>query len=481
MHTGAVERGQPLVAGARTSGQTIALTEPATGGVLAHVDEATLEHVDEALARAGEAARGWAEVPAGRRGAVLREAARLLSERAEELARLEARNVGKPIRDARGEVGAAIGALEFYAGAAATLEGQVLPVSAPGLDLALREPVGVCALIVPWNFPLFIAVIKAAPALAAGNPIVIKPAELTPLSALVLGDVLLEAGVPAGCVSVLPGEGPVVGAALAADPRVAKVSFTGSTQVGVAVLRAAAPKIGRVALELGGKSSNLIFADADLEAAAPAAAAAVFGNAGQDCCARSRVLVQRTVLDAFLERFLEATDALRVGDPLDESTDMGPLVSRPQQERVLDYIDDGRRAGAALLRGGGAPAGEAFAAGPYVQPTVFGDVASRMRIAQEEIFGPVAMVIPFGDEEEAVALANDVDLGLSGSIWTRDLSRAVRVARGVRSGALSVNSNQSVHLEAPFGGMKRSGLGRELGTEALRQYTEIKNVYIAVD
>ncbi|HMJ36351.1 MAG TPA: aldehyde dehydrogenase family protein [Baekduia sp.] len=481
MATEEVERVQLLVAGTRTSGQTRALMEPATGGLLALVEEATLEHVDEALARATEAAAGWAAMPASGRGAVLREAARVLSKRAEDLALLEARNVGKPIRDARAEVGAAIAALEFYAGAAATLEGQVLPVSAPGLDLVLREPVGVCALIVPWNFPLFIAVIKAAPALAAGNPIVLKPAELTPLSALVLGDVLVEAGVPAGCVSVLPGDGPLVGAALAADPRVAKVSFTGSTAVGVAVLRAAAPKIGRVSLELGGKSSNLIFADADLDRAAPAAAAAVFGNAGQDCCARSRVLVQRTVLEAFLERFLEATDALRVGDPLDESTDMGPLVSRSQQARVLEYVEDGRRAGATLLRGGGVPADEALAAGPYVQPTVFGDVASRMRIAQEEIFGPVAMVIAFSDEEEAVALANDVDLGLSGSIWTRDLSRAVRVARGVRSGALSVNSNQSVHVEAPFGGMKRSGLGRELGTEALRQYTEIKNVYIAVD
>jgi betaine-aldehyde dehydrogenase len=310
---------------------------------------------------------------------------------------------------------------------------------------------------------------------------VLKPAELTPLTALVLGEILVEAGLPSGCVAVLPGAGPVLGAALVLDPRVAKISFTGSTAVGIEILRAAAPNVSRVSLELGGKSSNLIFADADLDAAAAAAVAAVFDNAGQDCCARSRILVERTAYDAFLERFLVETDALQVGDPLDESTQMGPLISEAQRARVLGYVEDGLARGATLLRGGGAPDRADLTTGPYVAPTVFADVRSRMRIAQEEIFGPVAMLLPFDGEDEAVALANDVDYGLSGSIWTRDLARALRVSRRVRAGALSVNSNQSVHIEAPFGGVKRSGLGRELGTEALRQYTEIKNVYIAMD
>jgi betaine-aldehyde dehydrogenase len=471
----------PFIDGERMPGVPREVIEPATGALLATVAEATPAHLDEALARAQEAASAWAEVPAARRGAVLRGAARLVEERAEELAQLESRNVGKPISNARAEVAATAAVLDFYAGAAPTIEGAVAPVSAPGLDLALREPVGVCGLIVPWNFPLFTAAIKVAPALGAGNPVVLKPAELTPLTALVLGEILVEAGLPSGCVAVLPGAGPVLGAALVLDPRVAKISFTGSTAVGIEILRAAAPNVSRVSLELGGKSSNLIFADADLDAAAAAAVAAVFDNAGQDCCARSRILVERTAYDAFLERFLVETDALQVGDPLDESTQMGPLISEAQRARVLGYVEDGLARGATLLRGGGAPDRADLTTGPYVAPTVFADVRSRMRIAQEEIFGPVAMLLPFDGEDEAVALANDVDYGLSGSIWTRDLARALRVSRRVRAGALSVNSNQSVHIEAPFGGVKRSGLGRELGTEALRQYTEIKNVYIAMD
>jgi acyl-CoA reductase-like NAD-dependent aldehyde dehydrogenase len=469
-----------IVGGEPRSGASYRVYEPATGELLERVTEATAQDADEAVARAQDAGPGWAVRPAAQRGVVLARVAALLEECGEELARLEARNAGKPIVDARGEVAAAAAVFSYYAGAANKLEGSVLPVQAPGLALTLREPVGPCALIVPWNYPLFCASIKVAPALAAGNPVVLKPAELTPLSALRLGHLLLEAGVPEGCVSVLPGPGPIVGHALAADRRVAKVSFTGSTAVGIEILRAAAPNVSRVALELGGKSSNLVFADADLDACAPAAAAAVFGNAGQDCCARSRILVQRGVHERFLELLLAATAELRLGDPLDEATRIGPLISAAQRERVTAYVAEGRAAGARLLCGGGAPDGAAFSRGHYLEPAIFADVASDMRIAQEEIFGPVAMILPFDDEAEAVALANDVDYGLSGSLWTRDIERAVRVARAVRTGVLSVNSNQSVHIEAPFGGVKRSGLGRELGMEGLRQFTELKTVYIGV-
>jgi acyl-CoA reductase-like NAD-dependent aldehyde dehydrogenase len=481
MATASVPTFMPLIAGADAPAATSAVIEPAGGALLAHVGVASPEHAAEAVARATEAAAAWAATPPAQRGAILRNAARLIEEHGEDLAQLEARNVGKPIATARPEIGGAAAVFDYYAGAAATLEGRIVPVSAPGLDLALREPVGVCALIVPWNFPLFIAAIKGAPALAAGNPLILKPAELTPLTALRLGQILLEAGVPAGCVSVLPGEGAVVGRALVADRAVSKVSFTGSTEVGVDILRTAAPNVSRVSLELGGKSSNVIFADADLDVAAASAVSAVFGNAGQDCCARSRIIVEQSIHDDFVERFTAAALDLRIGDPLDEATQMGPLISETQRDRVLAYVRAGLEAGADLAFGGGAPSDAGLRDGPFVAPTLFTGASSRMRIAQEEIFGPVAMMLTFADEGEAVALANDVDYGLSGSIWTNDLGRAVRVSRAIRSGALSVNSNQSVHVEAPFGGVKRSGLGRELGLEALKQFTDIKNVYIAVD
>jgi acyl-CoA reductase-like NAD-dependent aldehyde dehydrogenase len=469
-----------IVAGAArpaADAATFAVHEPATGRVLAEVARAGTGDVDAALAAAATAfdTGVWADEPATARGRVLARVAGLIREHAEDLARLEARNAGKPIGDARWEVGAAADTFEYYAGAANKLFGEVVPVADPGLDVVLREPVGPCALIVPWNFPLLIACWKVAPALACGNPVVLKPASLTPLTALHLGQLLVEAGVPAPCVSVLPGPGSVVGDALVADPRVAKVSFTGETATGAAILRAAAPNITRVSLELGGKSACVVFADADWRRAAVETPLAVFGNAGQDCCARSRILVERPVHDAFVEAFTARTQALRVDDPLDERTEVGPLISDAQRQVSLDYLELGASEGARLACGGRVPE----RTGSFLEPAVLVDVDNRMRVAQEEIFGPVACVIPFDGEEEAVRLANDVPYGLSGSIWTSDLGRAIRVSRAIRTGVLSVNSNRSVRTETPFGGFKRSGLGRELGMHALAHYTEVKNVFFS--
>ena len=429
-----------------------------------------------AVRRAADAFPKWRAVNTRDRGRILMRLAQLIRDNAEELARLESRNVGKPIRDSRDEVALAANCFEYYAGTTNKVGGQTIPGAAPGVLMTFREPVGVCGIIVPWNFPIAITSWKSAPALAMGNTVVLKPAEQTPLTALRLADLALEAGMPEGVFTVLTGPGSVVGEAIITHPLVRKLAFTGSTEVGRRVMELGARDIKRVSLELGGKSANLIFDDCDFDRAVASAVSSSLGNAGQDCCARSRVLVQRSIYDRFAQALVDGFERVRVGDPLADETEMGPLVTQSHRERVLSYIDAGRSEGATLATGGNAREG----AGTYLEPAVFVDVKPEMRIAREEIFGPVVAVMPFDSEDDGVRMANDSVYGLSGSIWTRDGSRALRVARAFETGNISINSGSSVHLEAPFGGVKQSGIGRELGLAALDAYTEWKTVYVDV-
>jgi acyl-CoA reductase-like NAD-dependent aldehyde dehydrogenase len=446
---------------------TLIVLNPATEEPIIELEQAGVEETDAAVARAKDAFPAWRAVSPADRARLLRRLATLVEENGEELARIESQNVGKPIAGARGEVGMVAQVFHFYAGAVDKHHGETIPV-AGGVAATFREPLGVVGLIVPWNFPLNIASWKLGPALACGNTVVLKPAELTPLSALRLADLALEAGIPEGVVNVLVGKGSVVGQRLVEHPDVVKIGFTGSTEVGRGVMEGAARTIKRVTLELGGKSANVIFADADLEAAAAAAPYAVFDNAGQDCCARSRILVEKEAYHRFLGLLVDATRGVKVGSPADETSEMGPLISAEHREKVRSYVD-----------GSVAFQGEAPSGPGYWFPCTVVEAANEDRVAREEVFGPVAAVIPFEDEADAIRIANDTPYGLSGSIWTRDGARFLRVARAIDVGVLSVNANTSVRVQTPFGGFKQSGFGRELGMHALEGYSEVKSVFMA--
>lgn len=455
-----------------TAGVPHTLINPATEDAFHQVAEADASVVDAAVMGAHQAwVRGWRDLPPGRRSALLHGLAASIEAHAEELAALDSRSMGKPLAAARGEVMAGAQTFRYYAGALLLPVGETIPVSRGGLDFTIRQPLGVVGCIVPWNFPFSIACWKVAPALAAGNAVVLKPAGASPLGALRLGELALAAGLPAGVLQVVCGAGAAVGQALVSHPGVRKISFTGSTAVGRQVMQAAAGDFKRLSLELGGKSPNIIFADSDWEKAADTAPGSVFDNTGQDCCARSRVFVEQSIYEPFLERFVAATRKLKVGAPDAPDTDLGPLFSAAQRDRVEGFLQAarGRR-----LCGGERP----IARGYYLTPAILADTEVEEPCWQEEIFGPVACVRPFTDEANMLAEVNASLYGLSGSIWTRDLARALRVARQVEAGVLSINCHNSVHVEAPFGGWKHSGLGRDLGLAALHSFSEIKNIYV---
>jgi betaine-aldehyde dehydrogenase len=462
-------------------GQTFEVVNPATGASIATAPlggKADVDRAVEAAQAAFDAPKGWSSWAAGKRGRTLAKLAALVKDHTEELAQLESRNTGKPITSARGEITGVSLVFDYYAGAANKIYGQTIPVSKPGLDMTLREPIGVVGLIVPWNFPLLMASWKLGPALAAGNTCILKPASYSPMTALRLGELALEAGFPPGVINVVTGPGGTAGASIAAHPGIGKVAFTGETTTGQEIMRLAANNVKKISLELGGKSPNVVYADADLERFAAESPYSVFDNCGQDCCARSRIFVERSAHEKVVELFVEATRKVKVGDPMDDATEVGTLVSFRQRDRVRDYIEIGLGEGANLVVGGDAPDDPALADGAYLMPAVFDGVSNDMRIAREEIFGPVVSVIPFDTEAEAIKLANATPYGLSGSVWSRDIGKALRTAKGIQAGVLSVNSNSSVHTEAPFGGYKMSGIGRELGMSAIDLYTETKNIFI---
>lgn len=457
-------------------GKRIPQVNPATEEIFTEVAAASRADVNVAAEGAGRAfVDGWRDLVPRQRTEILFNIARLIRERSEQLAQLECRNIGKPITDARDEVLLGAHVFEYYAGAITKFFGQTIPVARGGFDFTLRQPMGVVAAIVPWNFPFPIACWKAAPALAAGNCVVLKPASQSPLTAILLGQLANEAGLPAGALQVLPGPGSEIGDALVAHTLVRKISFTGSTAIGSRIMELAARDLKRVSLELGGKSPNIVFADADLEQAVASSPMSVFANTGQDCCARSRVFVERSVYDRFVEKFITATKQLRVGDPSQEQTQIGPLVSAGQRRTAEEFIAEAKQIGRVVASGGSRPLSKGF----YLEPTVLLEVQPADRCWREEIFGPVVCIRPFDDENQMLREVNDSRYGLSGSIWTNDLKRALRISRQVESGVLSINSHSSVHVDAPFGGFKQSGLGRDLGMNAMEGYTELKNVYVA--
>jgi acyl-CoA reductase-like NAD-dependent aldehyde dehydrogenase len=452
------------------------IVNPATEELLVEVAAAGARDVERAVAGAQRTfEKSWRDYTPGRRAEVMFEIARVLRKHAEELSQLESLSIGKPISDARDEIAMGARTFEYYAGAISKFYGQTIPVGRGGFDFTLRQPMGVVAAIVPWNFPFPIATWKVAPALAAGNCVVLKPARQSPLTALRMGELAAQAGLPAGALQVLAGSGEEIGDALVQHPLVRKISFTGSTTVGSRIMQLAARDIKRVSLELGGKSPNIIFADADVEKAAATSPMSVFANTGQDCCARSRVFVERAVYEKFVELFVQATRKIVVDDPAKVETQIGPLVSGPQRESVEAFLQTVKSPPRHILCGGDRPARKGY----YLNPAVVVGCETSDRVWREEIFGPVACIRPFDYEEDMLAEVNASPYGLSGSLWTNDLKRALRVSRRVESGVLSVNCHNSLHLEAPFGGFKQSGLGRDLGLTAMEGYTELKNIYIA--
>ena len=462
-------------------GGTFDTVNPANGEVFRAVAQAGPEDADRAVRAAAREFEDWGARTPIQRAKVLHRWAELIDEHADELALTETRDMGMAIGDARWCAHNAAAVMRYYAGAVDKFFGSTIPVDRDGIVLTFREPIGVAALITPWNFPLNIGNWKTAPAIAAGNTVVLKPASLSPLSVLRYAELGLEAGLPRGVLNVLPGPGSAVGDALVEHPFVGKVGFTGSTEVGIEIARKAAGTVKRVTLELGGKSACVVFADADLEKAGRMAPFSVFENAGQDCCARSRLLVEASAKDELLEHYVAATRAIVVGKPEDNATQMGPLVSSAQRETVEGYVARGLEEGATLLEGGSRPDGDGLGAGFYLCPTILDDCTNEMVVAREEIFGPVVSVIEFETEEEAIRLANDTPYGLSGSLWTRDGARQLRVARALRTGAIGVNSNSSVFPQAPFGGYKQSGVGKELGMEGLVHNTELKSVFVSTE
>ncbi|HKY30483.1 MAG TPA: betaine-aldehyde dehydrogenase [Pyrinomonadaceae bacterium] len=463
------------------SGKTFKSPNPSTGETFAEVAEADKADIDKAVAAARQAYEGkWSKMSARDRGRLLYKLAQLIEQRAAELAELETRDNGKPIKESLYvDLPQVAENFEYFAGWTTKIEGETIPVPGKMFNYTLREPVGVCGQIIPWNFPLLMAAWKLAPALAAGNTVVLKPAEQTPVTAMELAKLIQEAGFPEGVVNIVPGYGETAGAALAAHPGIDKIAFTGSTEVGKLIAKAAAENLTKVSLELGGKAPNIVFADADMEQAVNGAMMSIFFNQGQVCCAGSRLFLEEDVKDQFLDKLKEKAQKVNVGDPMDKSTQMGPQVSEEQLNRIKGYIDIGRAEGATVFAGGESPKLEgAFQKGYFFQPTIFSEVKNDMRVAQEEIFGPVVSVITFKDEDDLIKQANETVYGLSAGIWTRDITRAHRFAKEIKAGVVWINTFNMFNPASPFGGYKQSGYGREMGKHALELYTQVKSVWV---